>query len=566
MWKEAVIDFAAFILALLAIWLLPLGFSRAGGAIVVAAAFLIAALARLAASVVPLWQIVLLLGLLLAAVSYLFDRRFGPVLYRSAAEKEERGEPNDDRIEKTTRLTKPVDHNGKETDQHGTNELSSGRRQTTFSEEHGHAAPEVAWSNAALRLHDRLEADEPVPDGLEPTLNDSASASSEPATAVDELGMSSGESALRLGDSSPTFDEREAAGEQDKNIERENEHVEYSVGLRSESASDAEQRAPFSLESIALVEDRGAAEHEEEGSAFSPALLPMTADDEEQPSDAAFASIIATDEPPRPLHDWLDELPVAMTPDIEAAALQAEAAAGFLAADGDDRSLLQEIDMSDAAFSLAFSETADDFGDESGLVSEREAPLEWTVLSDAPPDITQVSLSEGSGAVEQTVDVDKETALFEPQGELQTKSNGPDGCRELGEGGQTAGRWQEDRERTAEEQQGGDSQGERKTVRTEVVQAVAFELRLNRRRFNDADYERCLLQCLAAPLSDRDYYVLARLLMEHYVMEQQYDKLFRWLDELAGRFHGYPAIAEELALWRQSAETLANSWGEKDES
>ncbi|WP_223812021.1 hypothetical protein [Geobacillus sp. 46C-IIa] len=566
MWKEAVIDFAAFILALLAIWLLPLGFSRAGGAIVVAAAFLIAVLARLAESAVPLWQIVLLLGLLLAAVSYLFDRRLGTVLYRSATGKEERDGPNDERIEKTVRLTKPVDDNGKEADQRGANDLDDGRQQTAFVQEHGYAASEAAWPNAAMRLHDGLKADEPASDELEPALKDSASALSEPAATVDEPRMSSDESALRLDDSSPAFDERGATREQDEDFERENEHVERSAELLSESASYAEQRAPFSLEPIALGEDRGVAEHGGGRSALAPVLLPMQADDEEQLPDSAFESLIAADEPARPPHDWLDELPVAMTPDIEAAALQAGTSADSLADDGDsDQGLLQAIDRSDAAFLLAVSEAANDSGDESEPVSEQETPS-GSSFREVPPDITYVLLPEVSGAAEQTVDADGEHALFERQGEQQTKSNGQAGCREFQEDGQTAGRWQEDREWTAGEQQEGDRLQERKTVRTEVVQAVASELRLNRRRFGAADYERCLLQCLAEPLSDRDYYVLARLLMEHYVIEQQYDKLALWLDELANRFCAYPAVAEELALWRQSAATLANSWGENDES
>ncbi|MBB6282826.1 hypothetical protein [Geobacillus subterraneus] len=557
MWKEAGIDFAACILALLVIWLLPLGFSRAGGAIVVAAAFLIAALARLAESVVPLWQIVLLLGLLLAAVSYLFDRRFGTVLYRSAAEREKGDGANDDRIEKTARWTKLVGDSGEEADQREANDLGDGRQQTAFSQEHGYAAPEAAWPNTALRLHDDLGAGEPASDGLESALKDSMSMLSEPTTALDEPRLSSDESALRLDGLGPTSDEQEATGKHHEDLEREKERVERSAELLSEWASPTEQRASFPLGSISLWEDRGGAEHEEEGSAFSPSLFPMRADDEEQPSDSAFESLIAADEPARPPHDWLDELPFAMTPDIEAAALQAGTAAGSPADEGGNvQGLLQAIDRSDAAFLLAVSEAANDSGDESEPVSEQETP----------PDMTHVSLSEVSGAAEQTVDVDGEHALFERQGEQQIKPNGQDGCRELEEGGQMTGRCREDRKRTAEEQQEEDRGRESNTVRTEVVQAVVLELRLNRRRFGAADYERCLLQCLAEPLSDRDYYVLARLLMEHYVIEQQYDKLALWLDELANRFCAYPAVAEELALWRQSAATLANSWGEDDES
>lgn len=92
----------AFVVALLLIWLLPLGFSRLGGLTAVVMALLAALLAEFASSIIPLWQAGLLVLLLLAAASYLLDRRFGAALYRAGAsressfvkeEKEERSAP-----------------------------------------------------------------------------------------------------------------------------------------------------------------------------------------------------------------------------------------------------------------------------------------------------------------------------------------------------------------------------------------------------------------------------------------------------------------------------------------
>ncbi|KDE46462.1 hypothetical protein DI43_13790 [Geobacillus sp. CAMR12739] len=87
---------------------------------------------------------------------------------------------------------------------------------------------------------------------------------------------------------------------------------------------------------------------------------------------------------------------------------------------------------------------------------------------------------------------------------------------------------------------------------------AAAELMLSRRRLTADAYEQCLHQCLQAPLSDRDYYVFARLLLEHYALEQNGQQLRAWVDQLERRFSNYPAIAAELALWREIAATLAN--------
>ncbi|WP_060787989.1 hypothetical protein [Geobacillus zalihae] len=498
MLKQAVIYFVAFVPALFAVWLLPLGFSRIGGAAVVAAALLAAALAKLAESVVPLWQVALLLVLLLLAVSYLLDRWFGTVLYRSAAEKEEMTGRKEQRKGSTARPVEPaVDDGGKTAHQHEANGLNDWSRQTASEQEAELVAFQAAWPDEEASRHGERKVGEPA------------------------------------------LDEPELAAKDDGAVERKEMYPEFFKAPLPELADGAEQSALFPLE---------------------PATGERTVEYEagEQQEEAPI-------EPLRCPHDWLDELPVAVTPDIEAVVLQAGAAVSGPAGGSDDRSPLWLLDIDSgekrgAGLAPVRLEPVSVSADESGPfpVLEPETPPALALFGEEPLDMERVPHLEMSDVA----GYGKNASATEEQLHRQ------------GEGQQLEHHWQEEEqllyrleESQQPEQRGREEESERpaRMIGPEVVQAVVLELRLNRRRLGAADYERCIRRCLDAPLSDRDYYVLARLLMEHYVVEQQYGKLAAWLEELADRFRAYPAVAEELALWRQFAATL-NSWGEQDES
>jgi hypothetical protein len=83
-------------------------------------------------------------------------------------------------------------------------------------------------------------------------------------------------------------------------------------------------------------------------------------------------------------------------------------------------------------------------------------------------------------------------------------------------------------------------------LRTQIVQSVVTELQLSRKYVDKAEYEQRILQCLQSPLSDQDYYVFARLLTEHYLLEKEYDKLASWLTHLQEKFAHYPILLEEI--------------------
>lgn len=80
----------------------------------------------------------------------------------------------------------------------------------------------------------------------------------------------------------------------------------------------------------------------------------------------------------------------------------------------------------------------------------------------------------------------------------------------------------------------------------ELMQMIIDELHLTREFVGKNEYEQRLLQCMQPSLSDHDYYVFARMLIEHYLFEKEYDKLSSWLIHLQERFSQYPVLLEEI--------------------
>ncbi|WP_031407930.1 putative sodium/potassium/calcium exchanger [Geobacillus vulcani] len=539
MWKEAVVYVIAFIVALLAVWLLPLGFSRAGGAAVVAAAFLAAGLAQLAESVIPLWQIILLVGGLLLAGSYLLDRWFGPLLYRSV-ETEEAGE----------RRTGGWKGSGDQT--------AAGDRDRTMVQNATENLVDSAWT-AAFGQNDASR-------GFQ-----GADSSGEALRShVQETGNTV--SGASLAESEATSGETERAPKSSEGRrEEQTAFLLRSMDGIEEAASDprADQTKLEELLSVDSADAEQKMRSVDRDDAEREGFFPLDSDRAELEKlsaldlNGAEPAAMTGDgggpnvEPTRRLRDWLDELPVSMTPDIEAAVMQTGAA-------DDGRGLLQVLDFSheeEEAQLSAFmsSSSAGVFAVENRLPSGQAMPREGAFLEEAMPGIVDRSLSGTDEAAEPPCQEEAMKAGSDRQEGHRAEHGWSEGeqsteRREPEEDGQTESRREKESERAT------------RMIGPEVVQAVALELRFNRHRLGAADYERCLRRCLDAPLSDRDYYVLARLLMEHYAVEQQYAKLAAWLEELADRFHAYPVVSEELALWRQFAATLANSWGEKDES
>ncbi|WP_148660409.1 hypothetical protein [Anoxybacteroides amylolyticum] len=81
---------------------------------------------------------------------------------------------------------------------------------------------------------------------------------------------------------------------------------------------------------------------------------------------------------------------------------------------------------------------------------------------------------------------------------------------------------------------------------SELMQTIIDELHFIRQFVGGNEFEQRLLQCMQPSLSDHDYYVFAKMLIEHYLFEKEYDKLSSWLIHLRERFSRYPVLLEEI--------------------
>ncbi|WP_027409476.1 hypothetical protein [Anoxybacteroides tepidamans] len=89
-------------------------------------------------------------------------------------------------------------------------------------------------------------------------------------------------------------------------------------------------------------------------------------------------------------------------------------------------------------------------------------------------------------------------------------------------------------------------------VRNVVIQSLAMELQFMRGRLEKEEYEQRIFQCLRSPLAEQDYYMFARLLAEHYLLEKEYEKLAPWLAHLREKFCNYPILIDEIEFFAQT--------------
>ncbi|WP_445612798.1 hypothetical protein [Geobacillus sp. YF-1] len=571
--KEALMYAGAFVVALLLIWLLPLGFSRLGGLMAVAVALVAALMADMASSVIPLWQTAALVLVLLAAASLLLDRRLGAILYRR----------ND------FRETSFQGEKDKEANGHGGSPAGS-----VFS-----AAP-----LAAAHLHQpRLSAE---PDGLLPKLEERKTEEA-PSSPIDSFGEAAeeGEPFLEpLKAVEPSSGEAAPASPADEPLEQamilrreEGEAAVKPLRLAEETAASsradgwieaAEEAVPLSEFAASGVESVEPLRPAEETAAFSRAdrwieaaeeavplsefaasgvesvepLRPaeetaassradrwMEAAEEAAPLSEFAASGVESVEPLRRVADWLDEWPGAVTPELEAAVLRKQE-------NDPHEALLLKVDI-------------DGWGDEVGPDFEEARSDSMALLGDVRHDGEEHRKAgvagDDDGATDDLLEIGEQDADCAAGGAgklaggsaavplaAEAAAVSEHSAAEPSPPATMAGD-----DRSAEEERPALTALPRMV--SEKAQLAAAELRLSRSQLTSEAYERCLHQCLQAPLTDRDYYVFARLLLEHYVLERRAEPLAAWLDQLERRFSPYPAIAAELRLWREMAATLGRS-------
>jgi hypothetical protein len=239
-----------------------------------------------------------------------------------------------------------------------------------------------------------------------------------------------------------------------------------------------------------------------------------------------------------PYTDLLDELPVAVTPELE------EKMAVISAAEQETETAGEEKLPNLPAWDVLTDHLP---LNENGLEAEKANEVEWEEIIPAETEVREADRSEAiwRETIEEGTEIADGYWLAEQE-------------RDAGE-----------EERSVVEQESGEKAPENgvliSQVRSKVIETVIDELRLNRKHMDPLQYERHLMHCLQAPLPDEDYYVFARLLMEHYVLEKQYDRLSAWLVQLEEKFRSYPIIQAEIQFLQQVVKKLQNGCGEKHE-
>ncbi|WP_380630828.1 hypothetical protein [Saccharococcus thermophilus] len=416
-----------------------------------------------------MWQLVLLVGLLMIAVTYLLHRQFAHVFYKEKQVDDDEFEAQDEQAGKTfDAVSKNID---------------------------------------VLREREAI-ADE---------------------TPLEEIAMQV-ETAGDVSQKSLTADEEEEIIMVDElpfEAAADVERIEATV----ENAEEKQKETPAldELLSEVAVEEKQP-EHGSEGEMVWETM--EIADPHEEESVEPLLPAAA------PYAELLDELPVAVTPELEEQMTVIPAATQEAEADGEEKlSNLHTWDVLTDHLSL----------NENGLEAEEESGVEWEEIIPEEIEVREANLREAvwRETIEEGTEIADGYQLAEQEHDVGEK------------------------EQSVVEQEAGKKAPENGSlisqVRSEVIRTVADELRLNRKHMDPLRYEQYLTQCLQAPLPDENYYVFARLLMEHYVIEKQYDRLATWLVQLEEKFRSYPIIHAEIQFLQQMVEKLQNGCGEKHE-
>lgn len=89
------------------------------------------------------------------------------------------------------------------------------------------------------------------------------------------------------------------------------------------------------------------------------------------------------------------------------------------------------------------------------------------------------------------------------------------------------------------------TQGSTKTQQQILHTMVQF-IELSKAQLSVEEYEELIRAHMAAELSDHDYFIFSYLLIEHYILQGQYDKLTALLQELKARFSKYPVLNQQI--------------------
>jgi len=448
--KHVIFVIIAFILAIPILLILPIGLSWSGKIAALIIALFLSLLSLVAKSFFPMWQLALLLGLLMIAMTYLLHRQFAHVFYAAKKLDEDEWEEPDEPAEKS------------------------------FSS--------IAGGNGAVFHQKEAVEAEQVP------LETAPQAPAE--NSVSQKNMGDGEQ-----------DEIIAVDELPLEIAADAEREETMAENEFPWEKDTEQSEMIEMRELPLA----AAAVERQIETITESEFPWETIEDGNENEAAklneWPVEMETNE------EWGTDLPFADLPEMEENVAAMPNHAQETAARDDEKDL-PHISLEKWMIST------DDLADE-------ESGVEWDdILAEMsqPPVVS-----------------DKEEVLPE-----ETDAAVQPHIDELLQEEQSAGSGEEVMEAKEDNADETELASVISPVHSEILQTIVTELQLNRKYMNPLQYEQRIIQCLQTPLPDYDYYVFARLLIEHYLLEKQYDKLSPLLAQLQEKFQSYPIIKEEL--------------------
>ncbi len=94
-----------------------------------------------------------------------------------------------------------------------------------------------------------------------------------------------------------------------------------------------------------------------------------------------------------------------------------------------------------------------------------------------------------------------------------------------------------------EEQQ---DQEENITLQREVLKTLLDQLQLAKETTEPHVYEKWIQQCMQQKMPQKEHYIFASLLIEHYISQQEHQKLITLLNELKTQYSNMPIISEQI--------------------
>lgn len=87
---------------------------------------------------------------------------------------------------------------------------------------------------------------------------------------------------------------------------------------------------------------------------------------------------------------------------------------------------------------------------------------------------------------------------------------------------------------------------ENTTLQREMLKTLLEQLQLAKQTTEPHVYEKWIKQCMEQKMPLKEHYIFASLLIEHYISQQEHQKLITLLNELKNQYNSMPIISEQI--------------------